>query len=90
MIQLVLTLTIHDKDVTMVKPARASFTVRTGLALPSKGHMGAEAYRHDKLLHPTPSKQRLIIAVPSYMPVPSLIKVQVGSSRHFTVASGVR
>ena len=32
--ELVLTLAIHDNSVTMAKTAQASFTVRTGLALP--------------------------------------------------------
>ena len=31
--ELVLTLAIHDKNVTMTKTARANFTVRTGVAL---------------------------------------------------------
>ena len=34
MSELVLALTIHDQKITMVKPARVSFTVRTGRALP--------------------------------------------------------
>ena len=42
--KLVLALAIHDKNVTMTKAARASFTVRTGLALPSAERLGAEAY----------------------------------------------
>ena len=32
--ELVLTLTIHDKNVTMVKPPRATFIGRTGLMPP--------------------------------------------------------
>ena len=32
--ELVLALTIHDKNVTMVKPARATFIRRTGLTPP--------------------------------------------------------
>ena len=53
--KLVLTLAIHDNDVTMAKTARANFTVRTGLALTFEDSLGTEAYRHNKLLHPNPS-----------------------------------
>ena len=35
--KLVLTVTIHDQDVTMLKPAQAGLTIRTGLALPFEG-----------------------------------------------------
>ena len=42
--KLVLILAIQDKNVTVVKTARASFTVRTGLALPFEERLGAEAY----------------------------------------------
>ena len=52
--KLVLTLAIHDKNVTMAKTAQVSFTVRTGLALPLEDSMGAEVYRHNKLLSPSP------------------------------------
>ena len=34
--ELVLALTIHDKNVTMVKPARVTFIRRTGLTPPSE------------------------------------------------------
>ena len=34
--ELVLALTIHDKNVTMVKPTRVAFIRRTGLTLPFK------------------------------------------------------
>ena len=60
--KLVLTLDIHDKNVTMAKPARVSFTVRTGLALPFEERLGTEAHRHNEPRIPTLSKQRLIIA----------------------------
>ena len=32
--KLVLALAIHDKDVTMAKPAQVTFTIRTGLTSP--------------------------------------------------------
>ena len=34
--ELVLALTIHDKDVTMAKPAQVAFIIRTGLTPPSE------------------------------------------------------
>ena len=47
--KLVLALTIHDKDVTMAKPARANFTVRTGLALPYERRMRPKTHRNNEL-----------------------------------------
>ena len=47
--KLVLTLAIHDKDVTMAKVARASITVQTGLALPSEERLGPKTHRHNEL-----------------------------------------
>ena len=41
--KLVQTLDIHDKNVTMANAARAIFTVRTGLALPSEVRLCAES-----------------------------------------------
>ena len=51
--KLVLTLTIHDEKVTMIKPARASIAVRTGLALPLEERQGPKAHRHNELRLPT-------------------------------------
>ena len=42
--ELVLALTIHDQKITMVKPARISFTVRTGLALPLEARPSTETH----------------------------------------------
>ena len=42
--ELVLALTIHDQNITVVKPARISFTVRTGLALPLEEHPSTETH----------------------------------------------
>ena len=47
--KLVLTLAIHDKDVTMAKAAQVGFNVRTGLALPLEECSGAETHRNDEL-----------------------------------------
>ena len=40
--KLVLTLAIHDKSVTMVKPTRAGITIGTGLAFPSEERAGTK------------------------------------------------
>ena len=85
--KLVLTLTIHDENVTIAKPARASITVRTGLAFPLQECMGPNSHRHDELRLPTPSKQRLIIAVPPHPRVPSPVKVQVRRCRHISLST---
>ena len=42
--ELVLALTIHDQKITMVKPARISFTVPTGLALPLEARPSSETH----------------------------------------------
>ena len=82
LVQLVLTLATHDRQVTMTTTAQVSFTVRTGLALPSEDGLGAEAYRCYKLLHSRFPKWWLIIAVPSHTRLPSPVKVQVRGGRH--------
>ena len=42
--KLILTLTIHDKNVTMIKPTRAFSTIQVGLALPLEKHRSAKTY----------------------------------------------
>ena len=42
--KLVLTLAIHDKNVTMAKVAGATITVQTGLAIPSEERLGPETH----------------------------------------------
>ena len=42
--KLVLALTIHDKDVTMAKPARVTLIARTGLTLPFEKRLGPNAH----------------------------------------------
>ena len=42
--ELILTLTIHDKDVTMAKPARVTVIAWTGLALPFEKRLGPKAH----------------------------------------------
>ena len=83
----VLTLAIHDKDVTMAKAAHVGFNVRTGLALPFKECSGAKAHRNDELRLSALSKQRLIIAVPANSRVPSSVKVQVRCSWHLLLCT---
>ena len=51
---------IHDKDVTVAKPARVLITVWTGLALPFEERPSTKAHRDIELRFPTLSKQRLI------------------------------
>ena len=86
--ELVLTLTIHDKNDTVTKTARAYFTVRTGLALPFEGRMRPKTHRNNELRSPNPSKQRPIIAVPTNTRVPSPIKVlQVRSRWHLSLST---
>ena len=86
--KLVLTLAIHDKNVTMAKAAQASFTVRTGLALPFEKALRVpkltETMSFDSQRSP---KQRLIIAVPSYPRFPSPVKVQVRSRWHVPLST---
>ena len=75
--KLILQMTTHDQKITMAKPARANCTVRTRLALPFEERMGTKAHRNNEHHLPTLSKQRLIIAVPSYPRGPSPVKIQV-------------
>ena len=78
--KLVLTLTIHDKDVTIAKAAQVCFIVRTGVALPFEECRSAKAHRHNKFCLSTLPKQRLTIAVPPDPRLPSPVKVQVRGS----------
>ena len=77
--KLVLTLASHNKNVAVIKPARARFPVRTGLAFPCERRPGTETHDTMGLRIPTLSNQRLITAVPPYPRFPSLVKVQVRS-----------
>ena len=71
----------------MIKPARASITVWTGLSLPFVERTGTKAHRHNEFRLPTLSKQRLAISVTSYPRFPSRVKVQVRSSRHIPLST---
>ena len=44
MTELILALTIHDKDVTMAKPARVTVIAWTGLTLPFEGRRSPKAH----------------------------------------------
>ena len=46
--KLVLALTIHDQKITIFKLTRASFTIRTGLALPIEKGTGTKTHRHNE------------------------------------------
>ena len=85
--KLVLALAIHDENITMVKKARTGLTVWTGCALPFEERTGTKAHRNNEFRLPTFSKQRLIIAMPSYPRFPSPVKVQVRSSRHISLST---
>ena len=85
--KLVLALAIHDKNVTMAKPAQVTFTIRTGLTSPSEKCRAAKTHRYNELGITTLSKQRFVIAVPSYTRFPSPIKVQVRGSRHLSLST---
>ena len=80
--KLVLTLAIHDKDVTMAKAAQVGFIVRKGPAVPFEECSCAKAHRNDELHLHALRKQRLIITMPTNPRVPSPIKVQVRGSWH--------
>ena len=54
--KLVLALTIHDKNVTMVKPARAILIGRTGLTPPPEMCESAQTHGYNELGIPTLSK----------------------------------
>ena len=47
--KLVLTLAIHNKNVTMAKVARTSITVRTGLAFPFEERRRPKTQRNNEL-----------------------------------------
>ena len=94
--KLVLTLAIHDKNVTMTKAARASITARTGLALPSEERLGTEAHRHNELLSPPSLSQTAAHHRSTSLPAISIPGKGSGSQQlahlpqHTTASSGVR
>ena len=47
--KLVLALAIHDKNVTMAKPAQVGFIIRTGLTPPSEERRGSKTHRNNEL-----------------------------------------
>ena len=98
-VKLVLTLAIHDKNVTMTKAARASITVRTGLALPTEERLGTEAHRHNELPPSSPPPSPLQTAAyhrSTSLPAISIPGKGSGSQQlahlpqHTMASSGVR
>ena len=85
--KLVLTLAIHDKNVTMAKPTQVSFIIRTGLTPPPEDCRATKTHRNNELGITTFSKQRFVIAVPTHARSPSPIKVQVHRVRHFPLST---
>ena len=92
--ELILTLAIHDKNVTMAKAAKVSFIVRTGLAPLSEKCRAAKTHRKNELGITTLSKQRFVIAMPTNTRIPS--PISSGSRQlallpqHTRASSGVR
>ena len=84
--KLVLTLAIHDKNVPMDKTARASFNVRTELALPFEGYRNSPKQRalHSHALQ-TAAHHRC--ATSAYPRCPSPIKFKVRSSWHISLST---
>ena len=85
--KLVLALTIHDKNVTMVKPARAILIGRTGLTSPPEKCEATKTHRYNELGIPTLSKQRFVVAMPTNTRFPSPMKVQVRGSWHIPLST---
>ena len=85
--KLILTLAIHDKNVTMAKPTRALTTVQAGPAPPFEKNRSTQTYRNNKLMHSRPPKQWFIIAVPINSRSSSPIKVQIRSRRHIPLST---
>ena len=85
--ELILTLAIHDKNVTMAKTAQVSFIIRTGLTPPSEDYRAAKTQRNNEIGLTALSKQRFVIAVPTHTRSPSPTKVQVHCSRHISLST---
>ena len=75
--ELILTLAIHDKNVTMTKQDEVSFIVWTGLTPPSEKNSAAEPHGDNELGITTLSKQRFVVEMPTHTRLPSPVKVQV-------------
>ena len=78
--ELILTLPIHDKDVTMAKTAQVSFIARTA-------RRAAKTHRNNEFGITAPPKQRFVIAMPTNTRAPSPGKVQVRGSWHFPLST---
>ena len=85
--KLVLALAIHDKNVTMTKPAQVTFIIRAGLTSPSEKCRAAKTHRYNEFGITTLSKQRFVIAVPTNTRSPSPIKVQVRGGWHIPLST---
>ena len=85
--ELILTLAIHDKNITMAKPAKVSFIVQTGLTPPSEQCRAAKTHGNNELGITTLSKQRFVIAMPTHTRIPSPVKVQVRSGWHISLST---
>ena len=61
--KLVLTSAIHDKDVTMAKPAQVTFIAWTGPTPPSEDGGATKTHRNDEFGITVLSKQRFVVVV---------------------------
>ena len=87
--ELILTLAIHDKNVTMAKRDEVSFIVRTGLTPPSEKCRATKTHRNNEFGITTFSKQRFVVALPTHTRFPSPVKVQVRGGRHGFITGAI-
>ena len=85
--ELVLTLAIHDKNVTMAKAAQVSVIIRTGLTPPSEDCGATKTHRNNELGITALSKQQFVIAMPTNTRSQSQVLVQVRGSRHLSLGT---
>ena len=85
--ELILTLAIHDKNVTIAKQNEVSFIVRTRLTPPSERYRAAKTHGNNELGITTLSKQRFVVAMPTHTRLPSPVKVQVRGGRHLPLST---
>ena len=71
------TLPVHDGQVTMAEPTGPMCTVRTGLGRTLEARGRPETHSSNELRVTSTSKQRLIVAVPTYTRTFLTLNVQV-------------
>ena len=92
--ELVLTLAIHDKNVTMAKTAQVSFIIRTGRTSPSEDRRAAKTHRNNEFGITAPQTAvRHRDANPHTIHIPdkgSGSRQSAPSPQHTKASSGVR